>query len=221
MFFVGDLNINSLDYSSNSVVRNFINDILSYGAIPLINKPTRITKKSVTCLDHIYINSLGNQKLLSGIIKTDLSDHLPVFVVDSNINANNCPEKITKKIRIINEIRTQQFNNALRNINWDFVTCLSCPDQAYNVFLRKLLQLYNLHFPIKEIQIKRKILLSPWITKGIKKSSKNKQKLYIRYLKSRTFVNETKYKNYKNLFERIKNASKKKTFHLFTKKISK
>ena len=32
MFFVGDLNINSLDYSSNSVVRNFINDILSYGA---------------------------------------------------------------------------------------------------------------------------------------------------------------------------------------------
>ena len=91
--FVGDLNINSLDYSSNSVVRNFINDILSYGAIPLINKPTRITKKSVTCLDHIYINSLGNQKLLSGIIKTDLSDHLPVFVVDSNINA----KKITKK----------------------------------------------------------------------------------------------------------------------------
>ena len=93
----------------------------------------------------IYINSLGNQKLLSGIITTDLSDHLPVFVVDSNINANNCPEKITKKVRIINEIRTQQFNNALRNINWDFATCLSCPDQAYNVFLRKLLQLYNLH----------------------------------------------------------------------------
>ena len=51
----------------------------------------------IPCLDHIYINSLGNQKLLSGIIKTDLSDHLPVFVVDSNINANNCPEKITKK----------------------------------------------------------------------------------------------------------------------------
>ena len=82
MFFVGDLNINSLDYSSNSVVRNFINDILSYGAIPLINKPTRITKKSVK----------------------------------RNSNKNNCPEKITKKIRIINEIRTQQFNNALRNI---------------------------------------------------------------------------------------------------------
>ena len=65
----------------------------------LINKPTRITKTSVTCLDHIYINSLGNQKLLSGIIKTDLSDHLPVFVVDSNINANSYPEKITKTIR--------------------------------------------------------------------------------------------------------------------------
>ena len=39
--------------------------------------------------------------ILSGIIKTDLSDHLPVFVVDSNINANNCPEKITKKKRFV------------------------------------------------------------------------------------------------------------------------
>ena len=111
MFFVGDLNMNNLD-SLNSAVRNFINDILSDGAIPLINKPTRITKKSVSCLDQIYINSLGNQKLLSGIIKTDLSDHLPVFVVDSNINANNCPEKITKnKNNFINLISDPKFSD--------------------------------------------------------------------------------------------------------------
>ena len=86
------------------------------------------------------------------------------------------------------------------------------------MFLRKLLQLYNLHFPIKEIQIKRKTLLSPWITKGIQKSSKNKQKLYIRYLKSRTFVNETKYKNYKKPIRTHKKCVKKTTFYLFTKK---
>ena len=74
-FLSRDLNINNLEYSSNSVVRNFINDILSYGTIPLINESTRIMKIYVKCLDHIYINSLGNHKLLSAIIKTDLANH--------------------------------------------------------------------------------------------------------------------------------------------------
>ena len=63
-----------------------------------------------------------------------------------------------------------------------------------------------------------KSLITLEIVEGIQKSSKNKQKLYIRYLKSRTFVNETKYKNYKNLFERIKNASKKQHFTFLLKK---
>ena len=52
-----------------------------------------------------------------------------------------------------------------------------------------------------------KSLCSPWITKGIAKSSKTKQKLYKKYLKSRTNETETAYKLYKNLFESIKRRS--------------
>ena len=48
--------------------------------------------------------------------------------------------------------------------------------------------------------------LSPWITKGIKKSSKRKQKLYEKFLKKRNAFNETAYKVY---IEAIKRKSKK------------
>lgn len=63
--------------------------------------------------------------------------------------------------------------------------------------------------------------MTPWITKGIKKSSKRKQRLYDNYLKKRTFESEKKYKDYKNLFERIKKNSKKNYYHgLFNKYVN-
>jgi len=47
------------------------------------------------------------------------------------------------------------------------------------------------------------------MTKGLVKSSKKKQKLHEKFLKNKTFKNEKAYKKYKNLFERIKQKSKK------------
>ena len=46
------------------------------------------------------------------------------------------------------------------------------------------------------------------MSKGLKKSSKLKQKLYIKFLKNNTNRNEEIYKNFKNLFEKIKTRSK-------------
>ena len=62
---------------------------------------------------------------------------------------------------------------------------------------------YDKYFPKVRINIKAKTIRNPCITKGIRKSSKNKQKLYVRFLKKRTPQNEQKYKNYKHLFETI------------------
>ena len=46
----------------------------------------------------------------------------------------------------------------------------------------------------KKIEIKSKYLNTPWITKGIRKSSKRKQRLYEKYLKIRSKENEKTYK---------------------------
>ena len=46
------------------------------------------------------------------------------------------------------------------------------------------------------------------MTNGLKKSSKRKQKLYNKFLKSRSIVDENNYKNYKNLFQKLLKKSK-------------
>ena len=80
-----------------------MNFMFSKGSLSVINKPTRVTKTSASCIDHIYINSYFNHDIMSGIIKTDLSDHFPIFIVDNNLKKTNFPDYITKKIRIISE----------------------------------------------------------------------------------------------------------------------
>ena len=62
------------------------------------------------------------------------------------------------------------------------------------------------------MKIKTKDLESPWITKGIKKSSKKKQRLYLKFLKKRNEKTKKEYQDYKKLFESIKKRSKKLYF---------
>ena len=51
--------------------------------------------------------------------------------------------------------------------------------------------------------------MSPWLTKGLVKSSNKKHKLYNKYLKHKTYKNECNYKTYKQLFETLKKQSNK------------
>ena len=53
MYLVGDLNLNVIDYESNTKVKNFFNLIFQNGLIPVINKPTRVTKKKALLLSII------------------------------------------------------------------------------------------------------------------------------------------------------------------------
>ena len=210
-----------MDYANNSKVRGFIDGMFSKGLISLINKPTRVSKHSMTCIDHIYTNSFINQDLTTGIIKTDISDHFPVFVIDKNMSSTNYPDMIVKKIRPFNEKNLHDFKNNLNMTDWSLVLETEDPNQAYSVFLKQFLKIYNKSFPTKSITIKRKQMLSPWITKGLKKSSKQKQKLYIKFLKHPSYKNEMTYKTYKNLFEKMKNKSKIHHFFITLRKIPK
>ena len=71
--------------------------------------------------------------------------------------------------------------------------------------------MYEEYFPIRKI-IKPKRALSPWITNGTAKSSKQKQKLYEKFLKHRRPINEANYKANKSLFETIKHICKKRFY---------
>ena len=74
------------------------------------------------------------------------------------------------------------------------------------MFFRTLTDIYDANFPKREYILKDKDNKSPWISKGLKKSSKKKQRLYIKFLKTKTPEDEFKYKTYKSLFEKLKKS---------------
>ena len=82
----------------------------------------------------------------------------------------------------------------LKEVNWKHLYSLADTNLAYEYFLLTFSGLYNHAFPVKEVSLKLKNVFNPWMTKGLQKSSKNKQKLYDKFLKSRTNENEKKYK---------------------------
>ena len=106
----------------------------------------------------------------------------------------------------------ENFKNILSLTDWNDVLGKTITNESYDQFIKKFSLIYDDCFPIKVKEIKTKNLLSPWITKGIKKSSKRKQKLYEKFLKKKSPKNEKEYKDYKQLFEKIKKDSKKKYF---------
>ena len=79
LFPAVDININSLDYSSNSIVKQFFNLYFQNGLTLLINRPTRVSRANATCIDQILRNSLIDSEIMPGIIKRDISDHFSIF----------------------------------------------------------------------------------------------------------------------------------------------
>ena len=77
-FIMGDFNINLL--SDNSKIFKYKEFLESFGAISLINCPTRfMNKQTPSLLDHIYCNDNASN-IISGSVFFDISDHNPTFV---------------------------------------------------------------------------------------------------------------------------------------------
>ena len=91
---MGDFNIDLLKAHSNSFIKNYADNLISYSVKCTINKPTRCTINSKMLLDHIYTNNLKYYNF-SGIVKCDISDHLPTFIFVYNTAMKN---KVLKDI---------------------------------------------------------------------------------------------------------------------------
>ena len=98
MFLAGDFNINSLDYSQNTIVHDFFHLAFQNSIFPVINRPARVTQNSATIIDHILTNTIIDSPLHSGIVKTDISDHFAVFcLLKTNFEPSNIKNIIIKR----------------------------------------------------------------------------------------------------------------------------
>ena len=84
---------------------------------PLISRPTRITTTSATLIDNIFVNKL-EENYKSALLFTDLSDHLPIFQLTSNVAKRNISRK-GRKYRQINDKTLNELCQRLENEDWN------------------------------------------------------------------------------------------------------
>lgn len=165
-YIMGDFNINLLHYDTDNSVQNVIDTLSSQSFYPSITKQTRITGDSSTLIDrpNIFTNDFYDHS--SGILITDISDHLPVFLeLDHLTKTVKGNSTFTKRHFTPNTI-----NNFVHDINdkhWDFVTSLKVANVVYNTFICCILKLYNKHFPLKETNYRYDTTKSPWLSSGL------------------------------------------------------
>ena len=120
-------------------------------------------------------------------------------------------KKVTIKNRIINTGSIREFRYILSEVYYseENLYTISIPNDGYEYFLKVFSGIYDLAFSLKTISVKKKIMQNPWMTNGLLKSSKRKQKFYEKFLRKRTSRNESIYKAYKSLFESLKRKTKR------------
>ena len=74
-----------------------------------------------------------DENYLTGIVKTDISDHFPVFFITETILNKTKQTNFVFK-RKITDANLKNFNETLINVSWDNVLKLTDPDEAYNEF---------------------------------------------------------------------------------------
>ena len=80
VFFLGDFNLNLLNYEHHSETNDFLNSMVSHYLLPHILHPTRVTDHSATIIDNIFSN-ITDSETKSGNILCEISDHYPQFII--------------------------------------------------------------------------------------------------------------------------------------------
>ena len=169
---------------------------------------TLANNHSFTLIDNIFTNA-SDYDNTSGLLISDVSDHLPVFVICKYPNLNRKTKKQLVKKHLVNSDTLDSLNDKLLDENWETVLSSKDVNNAYKYFLVKFTEIYNRCCPVKMVRNSTSNRDKPWITKGLTNACRKKNTLYKKILRSRTVISETKYKLYKNKLTSILRFSEK------------
>ena len=209
-WLMGDYNIDLMKNNVHKPTTDFIDMMFSNALIPLINKPTRITSHSATLIDNIFSNNYDNEgKILQGNLITDISDHFAQFHIIETKDKINPNDEYTL-IRLKNQTNIDKYINTIQNFNWSAIHEYSNCNQAYSFFSDTLKRIFNESFPVQKVKKRYRNRL-PWLTDGLRKSIKHKNKLYRKYLRFETSYNRKMYSVYNNKLKSILKKSRERS----------
>ena len=195
VYICGDYNFNLLKVDTDHLTQHFFNLLCSYGFLPHILQPTRVTENTSTVIDNIFSNNIQDD-IISGNVLLNLSDHFAQMV---SVNREQIDtKKINMYQRDYSKFSSESFRDDVSIQNW----CYSHDNvnDSFNDFYIKLEASVDRHAPFKKLTPKEiKIKNKPWLSTEILKLIKIRNKIFAR--KKRKPEND----NCKQLYNLLRN----------------
>lgn len=207
-----DSNINTLHITDTNPLFEYYTTINTCGFVQCISKATRIHNASKTLIDHIITNTTA-EHISTGVIITDISDHFATFVELGGRGTHKSKPKVVKA-RSFSKKNVDNFKKLIKAQNWDHVLNKDDIDESYDCFWNTFKPTFDLCFPLKTRRFNKNTnKLHPHMTHGLLKSRSTKIQLHKKALKHPTPEHISKYKEYRNIYNRLIKASKKLYFN--------
>ena len=205
-----DHNMDFLKACTHQQTNDFIQLNLDLGMIPMITRPTRITKSSATLIDNIIISQKFCGNFVSSVLVNDMSDHLPTVCVINSITAM-IRGSVTITSRDTQPKNMKALQVQLQNHDWSE----QLMDGSVSVNMTKihnvLTSIVDRCIPVKSRIIdSKKLRRELWLTSGIKMSIDKNNKLYAKML--RKDVDSDIYRSYNNNLRKIIRTAKRKFY---------
>ena len=217
---LGDFNYDLLNHENNEEISKFLQIMLENSYQPCILEPTRILLGNKPSLvDNIFSNSI--EPVISGNLYQKISDHLPNFAIFNNVKPTKTKEYVKK--RCSKNFDAIKFQNDLLQLILHKIVNFDEFNKAYDYSHKMLLNILNEHLPLKilskkEIELERK----PWITRGILKSTKIKNKTYKLFIRTKSKDKKSdvylKFKRYRDLINNLKKKSHRNFYKSYFEK---
>lgn len=207
---VGDININLIPSDTDHIVDDYLNLVASHAMLPAHFLPTRENH----CLDHIILRTPAPATTF--VLDSLITDHAPILLCCCCKVDENKTKRFTQRLDVSSIVRS------LEDSDFSFVFNSSDPEIITNALvsnISKIVEQHSLSYPIPS----RKRIIKPWITPGLLKCIRHRDKLSriarrdpdsvtnkIIYIRYRSFCNNL-LKRIKSQFEQYEFSKAKKS----------
>ena len=98
IYICGDFNFDLLKTDTDHSTQHFFNLLCSYGLLPHILQPTRVTENTASVIDNIFSNNL--QDGIIGNVLLTLSDHFSQIISVSREQSREKNQCLSERLKI-------------------------------------------------------------------------------------------------------------------------
>ena len=213
MILLGDTNCDFIGRSSDQLLDNNakhmagIYELFSFKQLD--GEPTRVTLETATLIDHIATTCARNI-VKTGVHEVSLSDHFLVYCIRK---FNGAVEKGHKRIktRSIKHFKEDEFLSDVSDTCWEhFFQQTDDINKLVDDWSTLFALIIEKHAPLREMRVSEKYC--PWINKDLKSLMRNRDRLKIAALKSKSTVLMDSYRQARNKVNSVNIKLKKQCF---------